>query len=241
MSTAKSSDAAHEVPPVPLRMPPLEPGDRMTRDEFERRWEAMPELKRAELIDGVVYMAAALRHKQHGNPHSNLLTWMGLYSWSTVGVESGDASSMRLDFDNVPQPDCILRVLSEFGGQSKVDEDGYLKGAPELVGEVSASSTSYDLHGKLNVYRKHGVREYIVWRVLDEAIDWFVLCEGRFDRVELPADGIHRSQQFPGLWLSTKALLSGDGRSLLDTLQQGLATDEHAAFVKQLGERSQES
>jgi len=221
-----------QVMPLPMVLPPLAPGDRMTRDEFERRWEAMPELKHAELIEGVVHMAAALRYVQHGEPHGLLMLWLGTYAAHTPGLRFADNASVRLDLDNEPQPDGLLRLASNFGGQSEVDEDGYLTGAPELVAEVSASSTSFDLHDKLNVYRKHGVREYIVWRVLDREIDWFVLRDGRFDAVKPNDGGVYRCEFFPGLWLDTEALLANDGKQVLETLQLGLATKEHSQYVE---------
>ena len=40
----------------PPRILPLEHGDHLTREEFERRYEAMPHVRKAELIEGVVYM-----------------------------------------------------------------------------------------------------------------------------------------------------------------------------------------
>jgi hypothetical protein len=133
--------------PVPaLAIPPLEPGDRLTRDEFERRYEAMPELKKAELIEGV-----------------------------------------------------------------------------------------FDLHTKRHVYRRSGVREYVVWRVLDRRIDWFVLRGGQYEPLAADDRGVVRSQAFPGLWLDPEAPLRGDLAATLQTLDEGLATAEHAAFVTRLG------
>jgi hypothetical protein len=164
--------------PKARAVPPLQAGDRLSRPEFERRFDSTPNLKKAELIEGVVYMPPPVSDKYHGRPHFDLITWLGMYRSATPGVVGGDNGSLRLDLDNEPQPDAYLRILSECGGQSRIDAEGYVEGAPELVAEVAASSVSYDLHVKLNVYRRHGVREYIVWRVLDEAIDWFVLREG---------------------------------------------------------------
>ncbi len=234
MST-KSHD--FHVMPTPVIVPPLAPGDRMNRNEFERRWETMPRLKCAELIEGVVHMAAAVRYEQHGNPHGLMMLLLGTYAVHTHGVEFADNTSVRLDLDNEPQPDAMLRLAANLGGQSEVDEEGYLEGAPELVAEVAASSSSYDLHDKLNVYRKHGVREYIVWRVLDREIDWFVLRDGRFDTMKPNDDRIYRSEFFPGLWLNTEAILAGNGKQVLDTLQQGLATAEHSVYVEELRQR----
>ncbi|MFH1266597.1 MAG: Uma2 family endonuclease [Planctomycetota bacterium] len=214
--------------------PPLESGDRLTRAEFERRYEAMPGVKKAELIEGVVYMHAAVRHEGHGHQHSILNGWLAVYMANTPGVEASDNASVRLDLDNVPQPDLLLRLPESVGGQSRVNPDGHIEGPPELVAEIVASSAAYDLHQKLNVYRRHGVREYVVWRVLDEEIDWLVLREGRFDRLSPSTGGIHKSETFPGLWLDAAALLRGDQAEVLNVLNQGLASAEHAEFVERL-------
>lgn len=216
------------------RVLPLENGDRINRVEFERRWQAMPWLKKAELIEGVVHMAAALRADQHGEPHASIMTWLGVYKNHTPGTQVLDNASVRLDLDNEPQPDAALRIHAESGGQSKVTSDGYIAGAPELIAEVAASSSSYDLHEKLNVYRRHGVREYLVWRVLDKAFDWFVLREGQFVPQSVVSGEPLHSQVFPGLWLDVDALLADDTRRVQLVLQQGLETPQHAEFVEQL-------
>src|SRR5438094_5497129 len=128
---------------APEKIPPLENGDRLTRAEFERRYEAMPEAKKAELIEGVVYMAAAARLKKHGGPHHDLITWLGVYSAATPGADRANNTTDRLDMDNEPQPDGLLYIEPECGGQTTISDDDYLEGAPELIGEVTASSASY--------------------------------------------------------------------------------------------------
>src|SRR5436309_8264079 len=152
-------------PPGGPASPPLENGDRLTRAEFERRYDAMPELKKAELIEGVVYMGSPVSHGGHRNPHFRHIGWLDRYATATPGVDGGDNSSLRLDLDNMPQPDAFLYILPERGGQARIADDGYLAGAPELIAEVASSSVSYDLHQKLHAYRRNGVREYLVWRV----------------------------------------------------------------------------
>lgn len=215
------------------QIPELRMGDRLTRDEFERRYSAMPHLKKAELINGVVYMPSPVRAEDHGTRHFDLITWLGVYRAHTPGIDGGDNSTLRLDLDNEPQPDAYLRILPEFGGQSRT-VDGYVTGAPEWVGEVSASTVSYDLHDKLHVYRRHGVREYVVWRVWEREIDWFVLWEGRFDPLPLDAEGLYKSVVLPGLWLDPDALTRGDLAHVLKALERGLATSDHAAFLENL-------
>ena len=217
---------------TPQAAPPLlEPGDHLTREEFERRYDAMPDLKKAELIEGIVYMASPVRLHHHGQPHGLVMTWLGVYWGSTPGLFFGDNVSIRLDDDNMPQPDAILMIERTRGGQGVVSEDDYIEGGPELVVEVASSTASIDLNTKLRVYRRNNVREYIVWRVLDGAIDWFVLREGEYERLPLQADGTLRSEVFPGLWLDPKALVEGDLSRVLNVLGLGIADPTHAAFV----------
>jgi Uma2 family endonuclease len=216
---------------------PLESGDHLTRYEFERRYHAMPHLKKAELIEGVVYVPSPLRFEPHARPHGHLITVLGVYEASTPGVKMGDNPTVRLDLDNEPQPDAVLLVDEAVGGQSRLSEDGYIEGAPELVAEVAASSAANDLHDKKRVYRRNGVKEYIVWQVLDQKLDWFVLQEGEYISIEPDEGGIIRSQVFPGLWLAVSALLAGDMARVLAVVQEGLNSPNHAAFVKQLGEK----
>jgi Uma2 family endonuclease len=215
-------------------VPALENGDRLTRAEFERRYEAMPHLKKAELIEGVVYVPSPVRHRQHGSPHAQLIGWLVQYAASTPGVEVGDNSSVRLDLDNEPQPDALLFIDPARGGQVRISDDGIIEGAPELVAEVASSSVSYDLHAKLHVYRRNGVGEYLVWRVLDQEVDWFVLRAGQYERMPVDAQGLLRSQRFAGLWLNPAALVRGDLATVLTIVQQGLVSPEHAAFVTRL-------
>ena len=212
----------------------LENGDRLTRDEFERRYAAMPHLKKAELIEGVVYVASPLRYKHHGQPHSDMMTWLGVYRAATPGVEVADNTTVRLDLENEPQPDALLRIDEACGGQSRISEDDYVEGAPELIVEIAASSASYDLHDKLRVYRRNGVQEYIVWQIAEQKISWFSLQVG--DYITLAADdtGVIRSRIFPGLNLQVTALLKGDLAGGLVEVQRGIVIEAHQLFIEQL-------
>ncbi|MGO9597523.1 MAG: Uma2 family endonuclease [Isosphaeraceae bacterium] len=223
---------------VPSSSPPLENGDRLTRAEFERRFDAMPHLKKAELLEGVVYMPSPVRLRHHGRPHAHVLGWLTVYEAATPGVVAADNTSARLDLDNEPQPDALLMIDPHHGGQARISEDDYIEGAPELVVEVASSSVSIDVHLKRHVYRRSGVREYVIWRVLDRQIDWLVLRDGQFVPLELDAQGHYRSATFPGLWLDPAALLRGDLTAVLEILRQGLATAEHQEFVQLLAERA---
>ena len=214
-------------------LPLLEPGDHLTREEFERRYDAMPALKKAELIEGIVYMGSPVRLQHHGQPHGLVMTWLGVYWGATPGLFFGDNVSIRLEDDNMPQPDATMMIEQARGGQASLVDD-YVEGGPELVVEVAAITASMDLNTKLRVYRRHNVREYVVWRVLDGAIDWFLLREGDYQRLSPGADGVYRSEVFPGLWLDPKALVEANLVRVLDVLGQGLADPSHAAFVARL-------
>lgn len=218
------------VPPVL----PLEPGDHLTRDEFERRYDATPGLKKAELIEGVVYMPPpAVRWDFHGGPQFELIYWLGVYRAATPGVLGGDNSSVRMDLKNEPQPDAFLFVDPQCGGAARINE-GYIEGAPELVAEVSSSTVSIDLNSKFRVYRRNAVQEYLVWRVRDRAIDWFALGDGDYSRLPVDSDGIIRSRVFPGLWLPPESMLATDSPAVIRAIQQGIESPEHAEFVAKL-------
>jgi Uma2 family endonuclease len=222
-----------ETPLKTTRVPPLVAGDRLSRAEFERRYAAMPEVNKAELIEGRVYMPSPVSTDDHAHPHFRFITWVGVYEAATPGTQGGDNGTLRLDLDNEPQPDAFLRILPECGGQSRT-VDRYVEGAPELVAEVSASSVSVDLHDKLNAYRRNGVVEYVVWRVWDGAIDWLVLENDEYRPLSADSDGILRSRVFPGLWLDANALLAGDAARVLAVVQEGIKSTAHAEFVAKL-------
>jgi Uma2 family endonuclease len=215
------------------RLPPLENGDRLTRSEFERRYWAMPEVKKAELIEGVVYMPSLLL-VTHGRPHSYILTWLGVYCAATPGVDPYDNTSVRLDADNEVQPDALLRLVNPEIGASTIAKDHFIEGSPELIVEIAGSSAAYDLHTKLNVYRRNGVQEYVVWQVYDNELNWFQLVEGVYEPMAADEQGIIKSLVFPGLYLDVEALLKGDLAQVLAVLEMGLASAEHQSFVTSL-------
>ena len=215
-----------------LIVPPLEGGDRLSLDEFERRYAASPHIKKAELIEGVVYMAAAVRAKSHGQPHGRIITWLGVYEAATSGVALSDNTTVRLDENNEPQPDALLRI--EVGGNSQVTDDDYIEGAPELVVEIAASSAAYDLYDKKQAYQRNGVQEYLVWQVFEQKLDWFQLQNGKYILLQPDENGVIKSLVFPGLWLAVNELLSGNMTTVLTVLQAGLNSHEYADFIKKI-------
>ncbi|WP_199247501.1 Uma2 family endonuclease [[Phormidium] sp. ETS-05] len=222
-----------QVVPAP-HLPPLENGDRLTRPEFERRYQAMPHIKKAELIEGVVYMASPLRFKSHAEPHGRLITWLGVYQAATPQVEMGIEPTVRLDIDNEPQPDGVLLISPESGGKSRLSIDGYLEGAPELVVEIAASSAAIDLGDKKRAYRRSGIQEYLIWQVFEQKIDWFSWQDGDYISLQPNQEGVICSLVFPGLWLDVAAMIQGNMPQVLATLQAGINSAAHQEFVQQL-------
>ncbi len=156
----------------------LNSGDRLSRAEFERRYEANPEIKKAELIEGVVYTSLPVRHEQHGLPHGMIITWLGVYQAATPGTVLSVEPTVRLDYENEAQPDALLCLKHQLGGRLRVTGDGYLEGPPELIVEIAASSAAYDLYDKKRVYRRNGVQEYLVWQVYEQRLDGWWRREG---------------------------------------------------------------
>ncbi|MGL5063752.1 MAG: Uma2 family endonuclease [Microcoleus sp.] len=211
---------------------PLENGDRLSRDEFHDRYLAMPHVKKAQLIEGVVYMPSPVRHRRHGKPHAAIIAWLSDYWLATPGVDLGIETSVFLDGDNEPQPDALLRI--ENGGNSQITEDDYVQGAPELIVEIAASTASYDLHDKKKAYRRNGVQEYIVWQINKNRLHWFRLEKGKYVSIKPDDNGVIRSVIFPGLRLAVPALLSGNLAQVMAVLQEGINSDEHHEFVESL-------
>ncbi|HXP59840.1 MAG TPA: Uma2 family endonuclease [Dongiaceae bacterium] len=231
MATPATPIIRHKgVGPEPAA-PLLEPGDRLSRSEFERRYERMPLLKKAELIEGTVYMPSPVRATKHAKPHARLATWLGEYEAETPGVEFFANSTVRLDLENEPQPDLVLIKTPAKGGQTRISDDDYLEGAPELAVEIVGSSQAYDLHQKRGAYRRNGVREYLAWITVENYVVWWELREEEYQEIAPTEDGVVRSEVFPGLWLDTAALLRGDLKGVLATLRRGLDSAEHRAFV----------
>ena len=225
------------IPQSPPRSPParrLHNGDRMTQEEFHRLYEQTPPNFKAELIGGIVYVASPLGlHHAISDPF--LTTVLCTYMGHTPGVQVGTNGTVLLGRDSEPQPDGFLRILPEYGGQSRTTEDGdYVEGPPELVAEVAHSSRAIDLGEKRNDYRRYGVLEYLVLSLDDQELYWFDLPNNR--QLQPDPDGILRIKIFPGLWIDRDGLLARDYRRLMDALDRGLATPEHAAFVANLAE-----
>jgi Uma2 family endonuclease len=212
--------------------PPLAAGQRLDRAEFLRRYEDTPRDLKAELIGGVVYVASPVG-LEHGRSSADAITWLGLYRARTPGVQALDNTTTALDDLGVPQPDVQLRILPAYGGQTR-DEGKIVAGSPELVVEVSDTSRTIDLGVKRKDYERTEVQEYLVIAVDPEEVIWHVRRDNKLVRMLPDPDGLYRSKAFPGLWLDPEALLNEDLNQVIATLDRGLASPEHAGFIKRL-------
>lgn len=239
----KSVARITKPPAVPL----LYDGDRLTSEEFLRRYEADPYVVRAELLNGVVHINARrevvdgkerimppIGGEGHSAPQAKVMALMSFYAAHTPGLESHGPTTVHVSMLNNPEPDALLRILPEYGGASALGEDDYIDGPPELLVEISNTTGSRDMTTRLEAYQFEGVKEYLVWRTNKDEITWFILRRKKYVPLVADADGVLKSETFPGLWLDTPRLLANDMATALATLQQGIASPEHAAFVAKL-------
>ncbi|MBP8122746.1 MAG: Uma2 family endonuclease [Caldilineaceae bacterium] len=210
--------------PTKRPVPPLENGDRLTQAEFHRRYVAMRQVKKVELIEGVVHMPSPIR-RSHASAHAAVMGALFVYAAATPDVEVGDNATVFLDMDNEVQPDALLRLA--VNGASLVNANDYIQGPPELIVEIAGTSAAYDLHAKKHVYRRSGVQEYAIWVLYDNDFLWFRLVEGEYMRIQPDETGVIRSVSFPGLWINVPALLAGELSAVLQTVQHGLADESN--------------
>lgn len=209
----------------------LNNGDRLSMAEFKRLYEASPHIRRAELIEGVVYVASPV-FLPHARAQANAITWLGNYQVKTPHTIVTGEQSVELDIDNGVQPDALLWI------EGDIDEEGGLVvGSPTLVVEVAASTRSYDLGIKKRVYRRNKVKEYLVFAALEEEIHWFYWDDGIYKEIEPDEKGIYQSRVFGGLWLEGEAFWKRDMAQVLKVLGEGMESAEHAQFIKTLTNR----
>ena len=218
--------------PVQVLPPPLCEGEQLTRGEFMRRWEAMPDLKFAELIDGIVHMPSPLADI-HSDFQIRISVWLAQYAMATVGCAVRANGTCLMSKRNVPQPDLALKILAEYGGQSWMEGE-YPGGAPELIVEISHTTGARDSGVKQRLYERSGVLEYLIVKSKKRQLVWHELVEGKYREIQPGADGLFRSRVFPGLWLNAEALWNCDYAALSTAVQQGTSTPEHAEFVGKL-------
>jgi hypothetical protein len=214
--------------------PPLQAGDKLTREEFLRRWEGHPEIQFAELIGGIVYMPSP-QSMEHGDKEADVGLLLGTYALHTPGTKHSHNVTTLLG-DDSPQPDVHLRILPEYGGTTR-RAGKFLKGAAELIAEICATSVAYDLHQKLELYEAAGVQEYLAILMYEKEIRWHILTKTGYELLAPAAPNLWKSRVFPGLWLDGKAILADDAVQMIKTLMKGLRSPDHAAFVKKLAKK----
>jgi len=215
----------------PMAIPPLEAGDHLTRAEFERRYEAMPRVKKAELIEGVVHMPSPVRWSNHGEKHASLVVWLGYYRAAVPGVRVADNASVGLDDENAVQPDVTMMLEGRHGGRATITPADYVEGSPELVAEVAASSASVDTHEKLAA-----TGAMVSWNTSSGASStasstgWPCGMANMWHYRRTPREFVEASCS-PAFGLTRRRCCAATLARVLDVLRQGMASAEHAAFV----------
>ena len=217
--------------------PVLHAGDHLDAETFLRRWEGMPELKRAELVEGRAYLMPSPVSEMHGQPHDVVMQWIAAYRRLTPGLAGLVDTTLVIDDETVLQPDYQLNLPQAAGGRTGRTAKGYVTGAPELVVEIAHSTESMDLHEKREIYRRAGVAEYLVWRTHEAAIDWWSNAGDAWRPIEPDGQGVRYSRVYPGLATSNEMLLAGDLGRLAEAIERACAgpcRDEHAALRERL-------
>ena len=213
--------------------PPVD-GDCLSVNEFLRRYLPYRRHLKAELINGLVSLNRGVRADLEDLSNSVIQSWVRSYAGLTPGTRMDVNTIVILAWDTVPQPNIVLRVLSENGGKSRMTDGGTLKDAPELMVDFTTSHQTFDIRDKLGAFRRHGVAEYLVWWANDQKLDWFCLEQGKY-ALNLPdSNGVLTSPSFPGLRLNLSALLNRNSAAVMATLRRSLESSEHAGFVARL-------
>ena len=196
-----------------LRIPPLNQGDQLSHSEFERRRGLHPEIKKAELINGLVFLEMTVG-PAHADVHKMVMTLLGVYEARHPETQALDNATVVLGDDEV-QPDALL---SRREGGRAVLGDQNIQGPPELVIEVAASSSAYEANLKRLLYEGAGVEEYAVLQIFEQQVDWWVARGDRFQRVLPDSAGVFSSTLFDGLRLNATAIWAGDMAAVLAAL-----------------------
>lgn len=194
------------------RARPLNTGDQLSLAEFQRLSAAHPEFKKAELIDGTVFIEMTVG-SEHADVHKLIMTLLGVYE-SRHPETQGLANGSVLISGSEVQPDSSLRLRQ--GGAT--EDTGVIVGPPELAVEVSASSYAYDSTLKRRLYERSGVREYLLLQLYEQRVEWWTLDDGRYRKITPDDAGVYESEVFPGLRLNAGALWAGDMAGVLGAL-----------------------
>ena len=236
MSTIETDQELESTPQEDF--PLLKEGDRLTQQEFHKRYMQMPEVMKAELIEGVVTMPSPISVEYHTYPQGDLGWWIASYYLKTPHVRGGPNGSIILNENNELQPDLLMHIESAAGGNASLNEEGFLIGAPELVIEVSHTSSSIDMGPKMKAYQSNGVAEYLIWKVKEKEIQWLALKDGNYSQLPIERD-LLKSEVFPGLWLNVSALFKQELEQVEATLRSGMESEAYLNFVKELNSNSQ--
>ena len=193
----------------------------------------MPDSLKAELIEGTVYLMSPPVSNEHSEPHFDLIFWLGLYCFASVGVAGADNGILRSTWT-------MSRSLMHFFESSLNLADSRARAPTTTLRDARTGCGNRREQCKLRPSRKterlspqrsSRIRCLACVRQGNRLVHF---CDGTYEHLEPGADGVLRSRVFPGLALDATAFLNGDMARVNTVMQESLKSPEHAAFVERL-------
>ncbi len=160
--------------------------------------------KRREIIEGVLYVAAA-PSRFHQEVQIRLIVQIGpLVKENRSGSIFAAPVDVRLSDHDLVQPDLIFIRRDRLGFY----QGNTVRGAPDVVMEIlSPTNRGYDLIEKAQLYERHRVPEFWIFDPVHATIAQRVLVDGRHMQI-VPEDGLYHSTIIPGLVIDPDVLFS---------------------------------
>jgi Uma2 family endonuclease len=181
----------------------------------------VPDGQKADLIDGVIYMASP-----DNTDAADINGWLYVLFYTYLRVKNlgkvyGHRVAFRLSTRNSPEPDLAF-VRKD---REHLIERGFFNGPPDLAVEiVSPDSVQRDFELKRKMYQKAGVAEYWIIDEMERTVTFLRLGpQGKYREVK-PRKGVFHSEVLEGFWFRPEWLWQQPQPDPLETLQQILGS-----------------
>lgn len=188
---------------------------------FEDFCSLVPDGQKADLIDGVIYLASP-DNTDAADIFGLLYALFYAYvQMKSLGKVSGSRVAFRLNDRNSPEPDLAF-VRKD---REHLIERSFVNGRPDLAVEiVSPDSVERDYEQKRKLYQQTGVPEYWIIDEMERTVSLLRLGpRGKYREVK-PRKGVFHSEALEGFWFRPEWLWQEPPPDLLETLQQILGT-----------------